>query len=145
MIYVILTMTGLVLSNMLIQLAALLGATNYLVVVQRKRSFGHGTLRDTLTMGTILGILLGAHMLQISLWALVFLLCGEFEDFETAFYHSAVNFSSLGYGDIVMSDHWRLLGAIESAVGVLMFGVSAALLFAVVNKMLRIRLKDSHN
>ncbi len=57
---------------------------------------------------------------------------GEFQDFGTAFYHSAVNFTSLGYGDIVMSEEWRLLGALEAANGVLMFGITAGLVIAVL-------------
>ena len=60
---------------------------------------------------------------------------GQFEDFSTAFYHSAVNFSSLGYGDIVMSQHWRLLGALEAGNGVLMFGLSTGTIFSVMNRL----------
>lgn len=48
------------------------------------------------------------------------------DEFTTALYYSAVNFATLGYGDIVMSAQWRLLGPIEAANGVLMFGVSTA-------------------
>jgi len=45
----------------------------------------------------------GAHLVEIALWALVFALCGEFQDFATAFYHSAVNYTSQDYGDVIMS------------------------------------------
>jgi len=65
---------------------------------------------------------------QTSLWGLLFLTLGEFEVFATAFYHSAVNFGSLGYGDIVMSEQYRLLGALEAINGVLMIGISTAAL-----------------
>jgi len=82
-------------------------------------------------------ILFAGHLLQVSTWALLFKRLGQFEDFETAFYHSAVNFSSLGYGDIVMQDEWRILGALEAAGGILMFGLSTGLGFAVINKYLR--------
>src|SRR5262249_23727497 len=60
-------------------------------------------------LGTTLLALLAAALAQIALWAGAFMLCGEFADFEEAFYHSAVNFTTLGYGDIVMSRRWRLL------------------------------------
>jgi hypothetical protein len=66
------------------------------------------------------------------IWAGLFMLIGEFDDFSTALYHSAVNFVTLGYGDIVMSEHWRLLGPLESANGILMFGVSTAVMTAAV-------------
>ena len=62
----------------------------------------------------------------IAVWGELFVSCGEFVDFPTAFYHSTVNFATLGYGDIIMSPRWRLLGALEGVAGMLMFGVSAA-------------------
>jgi hypothetical protein len=63
-------------------------------------------------------------------------LLGEFPDFDTAFYHSAVNFASLGYGDIVMSERWRLLGALEATNGVLMLSLSAGAILSVMNDVL---------
>ena len=65
-------------------------------------------------LGAALLALLATSMVQIALWAAAFVWCGEFADFETAFYHSAVNFTTLGYGDIVMSRQWRLLGPLEA-------------------------------
>ena len=77
------------------------------------------------------------NMLQVSIWALLFVLLGEFDRIEPALYYSAVNFSTLGYGDIVMSERWRLLGPLEAFNGILMFGVSTALMTATVNYVLR--------
>jgi hypothetical protein len=65
-------------------------------------------------------------------------------DYATAFYHSAVNFTTLGYGDIVMPPVWRLLGPLEAANGVLMFGLSASAMFAVTNRLLESRLQRQH-
>ncbi len=53
---------------------------------------------------------------------------GEFEQYGEAFYHSAVNFATLGYGDIVMSARHKLLGPLEAVNGALMIGASTALL-----------------
>ena len=75
------------------------------------------------------------HMFQVAVWAVLFRRLGEFEDFATAFYHSMVNFASLGYGDIVMSEQWRLLGAIEASVGVLMFGLTAGIMIALIQAL----------
>ena len=74
---------------------------------------------------------------QIGVWASVFLVRGEFSDFATAFYHSTVNFATLGYGDIVMSEQGRLLGALEAVNGVMMFGLTTGVLFGVMNALLR--------
>jgi Ion channel len=58
-----------------------------------------------------------------------------------ALYHSAVNYTSLGYGDVVMSAAWRLLGPLETADGMLMFGVSTAMMFAVIERLVQTRFK----
>jgi len=90
---------------------------------------------DTYVISMVLLILFAGHLVQIAIWATLFMFLGEFTDFLTAFYHSAVNFASLGYGDIVMSEKWRLLGALEASNGVLMFGLSAGTLLAVMTNL----------
>jgi hypothetical protein len=84
-------------------------------------------------------VIVAAQLVQIAAWAALFLGCGEFDDFSTAFYHSAVNFTTLGYGDIVMSPSWKLLGPLEAVAGLLMFGVSTAVLFGVAEALVRTR------
>lgn len=79
--------------------------------------------------GVMLLLVVG-NLAQMAIWALVFVLLGEFQAFGEAFYHSAVNFATLGYGDIVMSAEHKLLGPLESVNGVLMIGVSTAALMA---------------
>ena len=81
-------------------------------------------------------LLVAAQLVQIAAWAVLFLGCGEFEGFSTAFYRSAVSFSTLGSGDIVLSPAWRLLGPLEAVAGTLMFGVSTAVLFAVTQTLI---------
>lgn len=130
----------LILLTMFLEFVGVALATRYLVAALKRKMLGKSYLRDTNTLAIVFTIQLASHLLQIALWAGAFMLCGEFSDASTAFYHSAVNFASLGYGDIVMSDDWRLLGAIEAAVGVMMFGMSAAVLFAATSKVLMIRL-----
>jgi hypothetical protein len=80
--------------------------------------------------------MLGATLVQIMLWGALFLWLGEFEQAYDAVYRSAVNFSSLGYGDIVMTRERRLLGPLEAVNGVLMLGMSAATLMAIVQHMI---------
>jgi len=90
---------------------------------------------DIKVICSVMMMLFFGHLIQIAIWATLFLNLGEFSDFLTAFYHSAVNFSSLGYGDITMSEHWRLLGALEAGNGVLMFGLSTGTIFAVMTRL----------
>jgi hypothetical protein len=63
--------------------------------------------------------LLAGNLLQMAPWADLFLMLGKFPTFATAFYHSVIGFTSLGYGDVLMSDEKRLLGALEAENGVL--------------------------
>jgi hypothetical protein len=83
----------------------------------------------------VLAMLFLGHMIQIAIWALLFMQLDEFSNFLTAFYHSTVNFSSLGYGDIVMSEKWRLLGALEASNGILMFGLSTGTLLSIMGNL----------
>jgi hypothetical protein len=83
-----------------------------------------------------------AHLLAITVWAVMFVLCGEFPAFGLAYYHSAVNYTTLGYGDVIMTPSWRLLGPLEAAAGALMFGVSTAMIFAVIHRLIQDRFAD---
>jgi len=83
-----------------------------------------------------------AHLIEIGVWAVLFILCREFSGFGTAYYHSAVNFTTLGYGDLIMTSSWKLLGPMEAADGMLMFGVSTAIIFAVIQRLVRVRFVD---
>jgi len=86
------------------------------------------------------------HLIEIALWAIVLLLCGDMRTFETAFYVSAQNYTALGYGDIVPSQRWRLLGPLEAINGLLLFGLSTAVMFAVLSGLVtpRLRYQNRH-
>lgn len=83
-----------------------------------------------------------AHLIEIALWAVLLLVCGEFETVQLAFYHSAANYTTLGSGDLPMTLSWRLLGPLEAANGALMFGVSTAMIFAMAQRLMRARFGD---
>jgi hypothetical protein len=83
-----------------------------------------------------------AHLLEVGWWAVLFILCGEFRGIGISYYHSAVNYTTLGYGDIVMSSRWRLLGPLEAANGMLLFGVTTAMVFAVIQKLMETRVMN---
>jgi hypothetical protein len=90
-----------------------------------------------LAVMTIISLITAAaHLVQIALWAVALLLIGEISTFEKAFYCSAENYTALGYGDIIFSERWRLLGPLEAINGLLLFGLSTALMFAVLNHLI---------
>lgn len=86
-------------------------------------------------------VMAAAHLLQITAWAAAYLMVGEFSAFDTAFYYSAQSYTALGYGDIIVSERWRLLGPLESINGLLLFGLSTAVMFAVMSRLIRNRLR----
>lgn len=93
--------------------------------------------RMSFILAAALIIMLCGNLLQISIWAALFEWLNEFPSFASAFYHSMVNFTTLGYGDIVMSETNRLLGAFEAANGVLMFGLTTGFLYSILNVFMR--------
>ena len=84
-------------------------------------------------------VLMCGNLLQIGLWALLFVSLGEFSELYEAIHHSAVNFTSLGYGDFVMTKDWKLLGPLEAVNGVLMLGMTAAALMAILQHMIKVQ------
>jgi hypothetical protein len=85
--------------------------------------------------------MMAGTLVQVALWGLLFVWLGEFAELYEAVYHSAVNFASLGYGDIVMSKTWKLLGPLEAINGVLMLGMSAAAMMAILQHLIKVQMR----
>ncbi|WP_367372989.1 ion channel [Pseudomonas lini] len=92
---------------------------------------------NILLLSMVMLLMMLGNFVQIAIWATLFMLLDEFDEFAIALYHSAVNFATLGYGDIVMSSRWRLLGPLEAANGILMFGVSTSVMTAAVMDVIK--------
>ena len=75
------------------------------------------------------------HLLEISVWALFYLWKCDMPDFQTAMYFSAVTYTTTGYGDVLLTQEWRMLGAVEALTGILMCGWSTGFFFTVVGRM----------
>ncbi len=116
----------------------IVGATLDVLIILEKKGWIRATLPgvSSVLTATML-VLMAGNLIQITPWAWLFLFFGEFADFATAFYHSVVNFATLGYGDIVMSESRRLLGPLEAANGVLMFGLTPGFLYTIFHEILQ--------
>lgn len=113
--------------------------------VRYQRQSGRAGVGFWSDLGIVTGVTifaLIAHLLEVLLWAMIFAFCGEFTQLTTAFYHSAMNYTTLGYGDVIMSPSWKIFGPLEAADGMLMFGVSTAMIFAVIQVLIQIRFPD---
>ncbi|MGD8543189.1 MAG: potassium channel family protein [Desulfobacteraceae bacterium] len=93
---------------------------------QRKRIY---------VIGGVVLIMFLVSVVEVTVWAGVYLLIGAIEGLEAALYFSTVTFTTLGYGDMVLSDQWRLLSAFEAANGIIMFGWSTAIVIAAVQRV----------
>ncbi len=101
---------------------------------------GQNLWKNVAIMIVVALVTAAAHLTEIALWAVALLAIGEISTFEKAFYVSAENYTALGYGDIVLSERWRLLGPLEAINGLLLFGVSTAAMFAVLSRLVAHRI-----
>jgi hypothetical protein len=75
------------------------------------------------------------HLLEITIWALLYWWRRAIADLPDSLYFSAVTYTTTGYGDIVLPQEWRLVGAVEALTGILMCGWSTGFFFAIASRM----------
>jgi Ion channel len=99
-----------ILGPLVVQGLAVALAVETIAVLLARRIVGTDVWRNGVATVVLIVILLAGHLAQMARWTIASVGAGEFDSFALAFYHSAVNYTTLGYGDIVMSPRWRLLG-----------------------------------
>jgi hypothetical protein len=105
------------LATIVIHAVAVIGMLHFIRHHHRLGRTGARFWRDVtiLSGATLLGG--AAHLVEIFIWSVVFVLCGQFGRLSTAFYNSAMFYTALGYGDEVMSSSWKLLGPSRQPMG----------------------------
>jgi polyferredoxin len=111
-----------------------------------------GTARKTLTweyrrlnawipavMIATVGILMVAHVVEVFAWSLAYAVLDAAPAGADVLYFAFVNYTTLGYGDVVPVERWRLLGPMAAMNGVLLFGWSTAVIFEVLRQAMRMR------
>lgn len=118
-----------------LQVLAAIFAVRYFAQIPKK-PLGLRPWKETFLPFSILmiGLMMG-NIIQVAFWALLYRLLGAFADFETAMYFSGVTFTSLGYGDVVLDGRMRLLGPLQAANGLMMFGITTALSIAAAQQV----------
>ena len=144
-----------IVSPLLVGLAATLGTivihgfVVHTIVMALRRNLQRGVLGArlwvnlTFVMGATL-LALAGHLLEVALWAFVLAVCRGVPDLSAAFYCSAGSYTTVG-SDIVLPPRWKLLGPIEAAAGMLMFGVSTAVIVTVMQRLIHVRLDDAEH
>ena len=74
------------------------------------------------------------HLVEIAVWGLFYFWQGCLPDAESAFYFSGATYTTVGYGDLVLPKPWRMFAPLEAMTGILMFGLSTGLFFALVSR-----------
>lgn len=106
-----------------------------------------------IAMRILLVIVIGIVVIltfEIWLWAILYILIGEFETVERALYFSTVTFTTLGYGDTLLNFRWQLLSSLEAMNGVILFGLSTGFAFTVMHRIFDLiellpRVKPGHS
>lgn len=108
--------------------------------LQRQGSFlfhaFHMFWRAAVLTIAVLGVF-SAHIIQIWIWAIFYLAVDALPTFEEALYFSTSTFTTVGFGDLVLDEKWRLVSSFQSANGFILFGWSTAFIFEVMSKLYR--------
>jgi voltage-gated potassium channel Kch len=94
--------------------------------------FGSRFISKSALLGTSVLVILLIHFFEAWIWAVIYFVIGEFTDLGQATYFSVVTATTLGYGDITLSEKWQLLASIEAMGGLILFGASTAYLIEVM-------------
>lgn len=103
---------------------------NALAAKKTKRS---ALFLPSVMVGTM-SVLMAAHVCEVAVWALAYLIVDAVPKGTGLLYFAFVNYTTLGYGDVVPLPDWRLLGPLTAMNGVLMFGWSTAVMFEVLRR-----------
>ncbi len=88
-----------------------------------------------IVIGTItaMGLLLAAlHVLEAAIWAAAYRWLDAFGSLEAAVLYSVDTITTRSASGLVLPSHWQMMGALEAANGVLLFGISTAFIFTVM-------------
>ena len=88
-----------------------------------------------LQLSRVVLIMFLASILEVVLWAFAYLQLGAIEGLEPAIYFSMVTFTTLGYGDIVLHEGWRILASFEAINGIIMGGWTTAIVMWAVTRV----------
>jgi hypothetical protein len=141
MIRLLLVAFGLTCATVIIHALGTLEAIAHLARKWREKKQHPGRLTSEVQIVRAVSVLLLLHLTEAAVWAGIYWLLELLPNTETAIYFSLTSYTTVGYGDVVLSEPWRLLGPIEGAVGILMFGWSTGVIVMVINRVYGDRLQ----
>src|SRR5215510_8646344 len=127
---------------LLLHVAALLLMAEWLLQRREYLKRSRAMTRYALLMILLFSGIMILHIIETSFWAAFYHSRALFTNFETCLYFSLTSYTTIGYGDVLLPQRWRLLGAIEGITGVLLCGISTAFFFAVMTAMFQVRIQQ---
>ena len=109
------------------------------------RKVWHPWLRLTAVMIAIVSVLMAAHVCEVLVWAVTYAVVDAAPAGADVVYFAFVNYTTLGYGDIIPVSRWLLLGPMTAMNGILMFGWSTAVIFEVLRRTMQGADSEHHN
>jgi hypothetical protein len=91
--------------------------------------------RTTVAFSVSVTWVMAAHLIEVFLWSSVYMSLGIFEELEVAVYFSLVAYTTLGFGDVILPEQWRILAGLTAANGFLVFGWSTAFQVEYVSRL----------
>ena len=122
--------------------ATLVNFSAWLITKRPSIEQGNAMMLYSLMLILAFVVLILLHLVETAIWGMFYYWRGLFPDFETSLYFSLGSYTTIGYGDVVLPQRWRMLGGIEGLSGVLLCGLSAAFVFALVNSALQLRIQQ---
>jgi ion channel len=95
-------------------------------------------LRLIVVMWATVSVLMIAHMSEVIVWASTYELLDAVPRDADAIYFAFVNYTTLGYGDVIPAARWRLLGPLTAMNGVLLFGWSTAVIYDILRTVVNV-------
>src|SRR3981081_480331 len=114
--------------------AIVMAAVLWVARVASERATSRQTLRLIVVMTATVSVLMAAHIAEVVAWSFAYAIVGVAPPGTDLIYFAFVNYTTLGYGDVTPLQRWHLLGPMTAMNGVLLFGWSTAVIFAVLRK-----------
>lgn len=114
--------------------AIVMAAVLWAARIADERATSRPSLRLVAVMIATVSVLMAAHIAEVVVWAFAYAIVGIAPPGSNLIYFAFVNYTTLGYGDVTPIERWQLLGPMTAMNGVLLFGWSTAVIFAVLRK-----------
>ena len=114
--------------------AIVMAAVLWVARAADERATQHQSLRLVAVMIATVSVLMAAHIAEVLVWSFAYAIVGAAPPGTDFIYFAFVNYTTLGYGDVTPIERWQLLGPMTAMNGVLLFGWSTAVIFAVLRK-----------